>query len=311
MTIPTYEQAMLPVLRILAAEGPRHRRELAHSVADYYNLDDTERSALLPSGTTSVITNRVGWALAYMKQALLVDSPKRGIYQLTDRGRQVLAKCPENIDGDFLSHYPEFQEFKERSRSVPKEPNPDQINAIKSPQSEAVDLAPDEALEAAYARLRANTEAELLDAVKRGTPAFFEQLVIDLLVRMGYGGSRPEAARAVGRSGDGGIDGVIDEDRLGLDAIYIQAKRWDSPVGRPEIQKFAGALQGQRAKKGLFITTSKFTMEAEDFSQRIDSRIVLIDGQRLAALMFEFDVGVNPKTIYTVKQFDGDYFDDE
>ena len=152
--------------------------------------------------------------------------------------------------------------------------------------------------------------AELLDAVKTGTPSFFEDLVVDLLVRMGYGGSRPEAARAVGKTGDGGIDGVIDEDRLGLDVIYVQAKRWENTVGRPDIQKFAGALQGQRAKKGIFITTSSFSRDAEEYAQRIDSRIVLIDGIRLAALMFDFDVGVTARSAYTVKQLDGDYFED-
>jgi restriction system protein len=153
-------------------------------------------------------------------------------------------------------------------------------------------------------------EEELLEAVKGASPVFFEQLVIDLLVKMGYGGSRTDAARAVGRSGDGGIDGVIDEDRLGLDVIYVQAKRWESTVGRPEIQKFAGALQGQRAKKGIFITTSDFSREAEDYAQRIDSRIVLINGRRLARLMFDFDIGATPQSTYTVKQLDSDYFED-
>lgn len=165
-------------------------------------------------------------------------------------------------------------------------------------------------METAYSRLRGTLQAELLDAVKGGSPSFFEDIVIDLLVRMGYGGSRPEAARAVGKTGDGGIDGVIDEDRLGLDVIYVQAKRWEGTVGRPDIQKFAGALQGQRAKKGIFITASSFSRDAEDYAQRIDSRIVLIDGARLAALMFDFDVGVTARNTYTVKQLDSDYFDE-
>ncbi len=149
-----------------------------------------------------------------------------------------------------------------------------------------------------------------MDAVKEVTPRFFEEIVIDLLVRMGYGGSRAEAARAIGRSGDGGIDGVIDEDRLGLDVIYVQAKRWEGTVGRPEIQKFAGALQGQRANKGVFLTTSSFTRDAEEYAQRIGTRIVLIDGRRLANLMFEYNVGVSPQSTYTVKALDGDYFEE-
>jgi restriction system protein len=181
------------------------------------------------------------------------------------------------------------------------------VQVVTSPGSV---IPPDEALERAYARLRAAIEVELLDTLRGVAPSFFEQLVIDLLVRMGYGGSRAEAARAIGRSGDGGIDGVIDEDRLGLDVIYVQAKRWEASVGRPEIQKFAGALQGQRARKGIFITTSTFTRDAEDYAQRIDSRIVLIDGQRLATLMFDYDVGVSARGSYTVKSIDGDYFEE-
>jgi restriction system protein len=310
MTIPNYQQAMLPVLRILETQGSKHRRELSSLVADHFMLGEAQRVALLPSGKMTVIMSRVGWALAYLKQSRLIESPRRGIYQITDRGREAIARSPEKIDTDFLLQFPEFREFRERSRAVASEDDREDKEALGPPRTTSDELAPDEALETAYARLRASLEAELLDAVKQAPPAFFEQLVIDLLVRMGYGGSRPEAARAVGRSGDGGIDGVIDEDRLGLDAIYVQAKRWDSAVGRPEIQKFAGALQGQRAKKGLFITTSNFTREAEEFAQRIDTRLVLIDGRRLASLMFEFDVGVNPRTSYTVKQLDSDYFED-
>ncbi|MBI4293425.1 MAG: restriction endonuclease [Betaproteobacteria bacterium] len=311
MTIPNYQQAMVPVLRALETQGPKHRRELSGLVAEHFELSESERTALLPSGKMTVIMSRVGWALAYLKQARLVESPRRGIYQITDRGRQAVTTSPEKIDTEFLMQFPEFREFRERSRAVATEDTQDSAALDELPSTTSDELAPDEALETAYARLRASLEAELLEAVKQGTPTFFEQLVIDLLVKMGYGGSRPEAARAVGRSGDGGIDGVIDEDRLGLDAIYVQAKRWESAVGRPEIQKFAGALQGQRAKKGLFITTSSFTREAEEFSQRIDTRLVLIDGRRLASLMFEFDVGVNPRTSYTVKQLDSDYFEEE
>lgn len=310
MTIPNYQQAMAPVLRVLETQGLKHRRELSSVVADHFALDEGERAALLPSGKMTVIMSRVGWALAYLKQARLIESPRRGLYQITDRGRQVITTSSEKIDTEFLSKFSEFQEFRERSRAAASEDDRGNGQSQESSSTTSDDLAPDEALETAYAGLRANLEAELLDAVKQASPAFFEQLVIDLLVRMGYGGSRPEAARAVGRSGDGGIDGVIDEDRLGLDAIYVQAKRWESAVGRPEIQKFAGALQGQRAKKGLFITTSSFTREAEEFSQRIDTRLVLIDGRRLASLMFEFDVGVNPRMSYTVKQLDSDYFED-
>ena len=311
MALPTYEEAMLPVLQILQKDGPRHRREIVREVADQIGLTEDERQQTLPSGKATVILSRVGWALAYLKQAKLVESPKRGIYQIAERGRTVLAEKPTKVDGEFLSRFPEFVDFLQRARaSTAGDLKTDQ----ESGRDRAIPLSdqasPEEALEAAYANLRTGLEEELLDSVKSARPAFFEQLVIDLLVKMGYGGSRPEAARAVGRAGDGGIDGVIDEDRLGLDVIYVQAKRWDSVVGRPEVQKFAGALQGQRAKKGIFITTSGFTRDAEDYAQRIESRIILIDGHRLTRLMFDFDVGVNPRSNYTVKQIDSDYFEE-
>ena len=309
MPIPSYEQAMIPVLRVLTEASPRHRREIAGAVGDAFNLTEGERQQLLPSGKFPVIVSRVGWALSYMKQAKLVETPKRGVYQLTERGKQVLADQPNGIDSEYLERFAEFREFQSRTReSAAASDGPPSVASQAQTAPPAIQ-SPEEALETAYSRLRGTLQAELLDAVKGASPSFFEDLVIDLLVRMGYGGSRPEAARAVGKTGDGGIDGVIDEDRLGLDVIYIQAKRWEGTVGRPDIQKFAGALQGQRAKKGIFITTSSFSRDAEEYAQRIDSRIVLIDGTRLAALMFDFDVGVNARDTYTVKQMDSDYFD--
>ncbi len=307
MPIPTHIDAMLPVLQALADGKARQRLAMTELMADHFQLSAAEREVLLPSGRATVIRSRVGWALTYLKQAALVDSPRRGLYAITNRGTQVLAQKPSRIDSDFLAQFEDFRNFRSRSRV---EAIDETIADSTVHVSATLSLPPDEALEEAYGRLRTEIEAELLSTVKQVQPAFFEQLVIDLLVRMGYGGSREEAARAVGRSGDGGIDGVIDEDRLGLDVIYVQAKRWESSVGRPEIQKFAGALQGQRAKKGVFITTSTFTREAEEYAQKIDSRIVLIDGGRLVGLMFEFDIGVSPKGSYTVKSIDGDYFED-
>lgn len=308
MTIPTHEQAMLPVLNELSDGEPRHRRALAEAMVAHFGLSQEEQSQMLPSGKAPVIRSRTGWALSYMKQAGLVESPRRGWYQITTVGREVLAAAPEQIDNDFLMRFEGFRDFRARSRTDDEE-SAEPTAAVPTAQPQPVE-PPDEALERAYGRLRAAVEAELSDTVKSVAPTFFEELVIDLLVRMGYGGNRVEAARAIGRTGDGGIDGVIDEDRLGLDSIYIQAKRWDSSVGRPEIQKFAGALQGQRATKGIFITTSTFTREAEEYAQRIGTRIVLIDGRRLATLMFEHDVGVSPKRTYIVKDVDGDYFEE-
>jgi restriction system protein len=278
-------------------------------MADHFTLTPDERAQMLPSGKAPVIRSRTGWALSYMKQAGLVTSPRRGWYEITPLGRDILATKPDRIDNDFLMRFEGFRDFRARSRSddtgtdVGVAPGP-------TPRKTEVVEPPDEALERAYRRLRTAVEAELIDTVKSVSPSFFEELVIDLLVKMGYGGNRSEAARAIGRTGDGGIDGVIDEDRLGLDSIYVQAKRWDGSVGRPEIQKFAGALQGQRATKGIFITSSSFTSEAVEYAQRIGTRIVLVDGRRLAELMFEHDVGVSSRRTYTVKNVDSDYFEE-
>jgi restriction system protein len=278
-------------------------------MAEQFGLTEEERTRLLPSGKTPVIRSRTGWALAYLKQAGLVASPRRGWYEITEAGKETLASHPARLDNEYLTRFEAFRAFRQRSRPDAASETPEGVPDDGSGAAVAAE-APDEALESAYDRLRAAVEAEVADTIRTVSPRFFEELVNDLLVRMGYGGNRAEAARAIGRTGDGGIDGVIDEDRLGLDAIYVQAKRWESVVGRPEIQKFAGALQGQRATKGIFITTSAFTREAEEYAQRIGTRIVLIDGRRLAQLMFEHDVGVSPRRTYVVKDLDSDYFEE-
>jgi len=305
--IPTYEEAMPAVLAVLAGGSAKHRRTIADEVADHLQLTQEQREQQYGSQRTTLIRGRTGWALTYLKQAGCVTSPRRGWYQITDRGRAAAASPGETINRKFLERFPEFQEFMSRSRGAASPDGETQEETVASP---IAGLAPDEALEQAYRTLRAEIEQELIETVKAASPDFFERLVVDLLVRMGYGGNREDAGRAVGRSGDGGIDGVIDEDRLGLDVIYLQAKRWENVVGRPEIQRFAGALQAQRARKGIFLTTSHFTKEAEDYVTRIDSRIILIDGLRLASLMFEFEVGVTPRSTYTVKGIDGDYFEE-
>lgn len=297
---------MPAVLGVLADGVARHRHAVADGVADRFQLTAEEREQQYSTQRGTLLRGRTGWALTYLKQAGLVQAPKRGWYQITDRGLEALALPAATIDRRFLDRYPEFREFMDRSRSRSESDNTVEPAAV----APATGLAPDEALEQAYRTLRTEVEQELLDTVKGASPEFFERLVVDLLVRMGYGGNREDAARAVGRSGDGGIDGVIDEDRLGLDVIYLQAKRWEGGVGRPEIQKFVGALQGQRARKGIFLTTSHFTKDAEDYVTRIDSRIILVDGRRLAALMFDYEVGVTPRSSYTVKGIDGDYFDE-
>lgn len=302
MPIPDFQSLMLPLLRRLGDGAEHSLRDLITQLAEEFALTDAERKELLPSGQQPVFDNRVGWARTYMKKAGLLESPRRGWVRITPRGLDVLKEQPERIDIAFLERFEEFRAF----RALRKTTGPtDQALATGDEPS------PEESLARAYETLKQGVLAELLDQVRQASPAFFERLVVELLVRMGYGGSFQEAARAVGRSGDEGIDGIIKEDRLGLDVLYIQAKRWVQPVSRPEIQKFAGALQGHRARKGVFITTSSFSNEAREYVERIDSKIVLIDGERLAELMFEHNVGVSTVGTYSVKKVDNDFFLEE
>lgn len=305
MPIPDYQTLMLPILR-LAADGQEHRfRDAVEKLALDFNLSDSERGELLPSGTAPLFDNRVGWARTYLKQAGLLRSAKRGTFQITDLGKSLLAESPRYIDAALLDRYDDFRAFRTRRRDRTE-------NESDKHDSEVIsDQTPEDALASAYQKLRKSLEADLIDQIKSASPSFFERLVIDLLVTMGYGGSRQDAGRAIGRSGDGGIDGIIKEDKLGLDVIYVQAKRWEATVGRPEIQKFAGALQGQRANKGVFITTSNFSREAEDYANVINSKIILIDGERLAQLMVDHNVGVTPIGVYELKKVDTDYFEGE
>lgn len=302
MAIPDYQSIMLPLLRF-AADGNEHSlREGIEGVAEKFRLTEAERKELLPSGQQPTFDNRVAWARTYLSKGALLDSPRRGYFCITQRGREVLAKNPTVINVKFLEQFPEFIEFRAK-RNEPKE---------SAETTEAQNLqTPGELLESAYQKLREDLSAELLKTVRESSPTFFERIVIDVLVKMGYGGSRKEAGKAVGRSGDEGIDGIINEDRLGLDVIYIQAKRWQAAVGRPEIQKFVGALEGQRANKGIFITTSAFTREAEDYAAKIPSKIVLIDGEQLSQLMIDHNVGVALVTSYETKKIDSDYFIEE
>ncbi|MGZ5444648.1 MAG: restriction endonuclease [Thermoanaerobaculia bacterium] len=302
MTIPDYQTLMLPILRFFGDGAEHSLSDAVEAISKEFKLTPEEQLRLLPSGTSTYIGNRVGWARTYLKKAGLLESPRRGIVRITDRGKEVLRAKPARIDVKFLDQFPEFIEF--RTSRPDDQPATVDVTAVSA-------TTPEEALEDAYDRLRGTLESELLQRIMTASPAFFERLVIDLLVRMGYGGSFRDAAQAIGRSGDGGIDGIIKEDRLGLDVIYVQAKRWEGPVGRPEIQKFAGALQGNRARKGVFITTSSFSKDAREFVDRIDSKIVLIDGSTLAQFMVDTGVGVSLVTSYDVKRVDSDYFSEE
>ncbi len=306
MAIPDYQTLMLPVLK-LAADGAEHK--FSHAVellVEEFSLPTEERNELLPSGSQAVFNNRVGWARSYLKQAGLLSSPKRGFFTITPKGAALLAKNPERVDISILEQYPEFLEFRNRKKDKGENEKPEETSAVS-----ASSQTPEDALASAYSTLRKDLESEILSSVKEASPSFFERLVVDLLVRMGYGGNRQDAGKALGKSGDGGIDGIINEDRLGLDVIFIQAKRWEGMVGRPEIQKFAGALQGQRARKGVFITTSSFTKEAQEYASLIESKIILIDGDHLSRLMAEHNVGVSTVGQYEVKKLDSDYFNEE
>jgi restriction system protein len=309
MPIPDYQSVMLPLLRF-AGDGAEHKfRDAVEALALEYQLTPDERSELLPSGTAPLFDNRVGWARTYLKQAGLLESPKRGVLRITERGKATLSKSPKRIDVKFLDQFTEFREFRTKrsdtATAVAVETNAPA--AQPTPEAET----PEDRLAAAYRRIRQDLESELLDQVKGSSPAFFERLVVDLLVAMGYGGSRRDAGRALGKSGDGGIDGIIKEDKLGLDVIYLQAKKWEGTVGRPEIQKFAGALQGHRAAKGVFITTSSYTRDALEYVNMINTKIILIGGQELAALMIDHNVGVTRVGMYELKKVDADYFEGE
>jgi restriction system protein len=294
---------MLPMLQ-LAADGRDHRlSDAIDALAEQFKLSDAERAELLPSGIQTRFDNRVGWTRTHLGKALLLESPRRGWFRISERGRAVLAQKPSRIDVAFLNQFPEYISFRTRGRVADNGPiTIETVDEIASPE---------ETLEASYQSLRSTLAQELLDKVKQASPRFFERLVVDLLVAMGYGGSRRDAGKAIGRSGDGGIDGIINEDRLGLDVVYIQAKRWDSTVSRPEVQAFAGSLEGFRARKGVMITTSTFSQQAREYVGRIEKKIVLIDGEQLAQYLIDYNIGVAEVTRYIVKKIDLDYFEEE
>jgi restriction system protein len=301
MSIPDFQSIMLPLLKYLGDKKEKSNQEITQDLAKFYNLSSEEINRLLPSGNQQIFANRVAWAKSYLKQSLLIISPRRGHYQITSNGLKVLRANPGRIDIKFLTQFPEFANFRGKGKKAEQSGNDEQ------PESKT----PEEYIEFGFQKIIEDLSRDLLGKVKECPPKFFERLVIDLLLAMGYGGSRQEAGKVIGTSGDGGIDGIINEDKLGLDSIYVQAKRWEGTVGRPEIQRFAGALQGKRARKGVFITTSSFTKDAFDYVSRIDSKIILIDGENLANLMIEHNIGTAKVSSYDIKKIDSDYFVDE
>jgi restriction system protein len=295
---------MLPLLGFLRDGGIHTMKELAQRVADHFSLTDEERERMLPSGQQSYINNRVGWAKSYLKKAGLLENPTRGKVRITSEGRTVIANPPAAINCEFLMRYPSFVEFWRQKRK----PAAIDIEPVLADAPSENDQTPDEAIQSAYEDIRSQLADDLLEQVMNSNPTFFERLVLDLLIAMGYGGALPESGTHLGKTNDSGIDGVINEDKLGLDTICVQAKRWKDSVGRPVVQAFAGSMEAHRAKKGVLITTSAFSREARDFVDRIERRIVLIDGQQLAQLMIDYNVGVATSRTYTIKKIDTDYF---
>lgn len=305
--IPSFQSIMLPLLQLVSDGALHSNRNVVNGLADGFNLTDEERMEMLPSGVQQVFYNRVMWARLYLVKAGLLSSPKRGNMQITAAGKAVLSKKPDNINISYLKQFESFNDFQ--SSSSNKEPNASAIESDVKDNSQT----PEEILDSSYVQVRSALIQEVLSKVSTLSWMDFEQLVVKLLVRMGYGGSVQDAGNALMKSGDEGIDGTIKEDKLGLDIIYIQAKKWQTgnTVGRPEIQKFVGALAGQGAKKGVFITTSSFTREARDYSPRNDTKVVLIDGLQLAQLMVDHDLGVTTERTYVVKRIDSDFFGEE
>jgi restriction system protein len=307
MPIPPFQTLLRPTLELLADKAVWRLRELEEKLAQRLGVTNEEREILLPSGAMPMFYNRVGWAKWHLDRAKLVETVNRGSYRITDRGLSVLAQAPAVIDKRFLDQFIETPLAKGARSSTAGGADAD----IEGDAAPDVALSSEELMESASKALQAMVAAELVARIKAESAAFFERLVVKLLLKMGYGGSRQEAGRAVGRSGDGGIDGIINEDRLGLDAVYIQAKRWEGTVGRPEIMKFVGALAGQRASKGVFISTSSYTQEAREYAAQSQYKVVLIDGERLAQLMIEYNLGVSVAAVYEVKRIDNDFFAEE
>lgn len=302
--IPDYQSIMLPLLRLVSDSKEHRMRDITDQLAALLGVTEEEKKELLPSGAAPVFYNRTAWAKTYLKKAGLLDSPKQGVIVITKRGLDALKNNPVSIDVKFLKQFSEFLEFQ----SVKPE---DDITSTNS--SDENNQTPEEALETAYQKIRKSLAQDLISKVMNLSPAFFEKLVVELLVKMGYGGSINDAGKAIGKSGDEGIDGTIKEDKLGLDIIYIQAKRWQpgNVVGRPELQRFVGALAGQGAKKGIFITTSSFTKDALDYAPKNETKIVLIGGVQLAQFMIDYNLGVTVMNSYEVKRIDSDYFGED
>ena len=306
MAIPDFQSIMLPLLKFYSKGSEYSTKEAVESLAQFYKLTEEELAELLPSRTQNTFNNRVHWAIAHLKMAWLLENTKRGHYKITSNGLALLQSNPAIVNLRLLKTIPEYIEH---TKSYKKE----NTYSNDEPDLDSADenLTPEESLEYSFQKINKSLAEDLLSKIKKMSASFFEKLVIELLVKMGYGGSIKDAGKAIGKSGDEGIDGIIKEDKLGLDIIYVQAKRWEGVVGRPELQKFVGALAGQGAKKGIFITTSYFSKDALDYTPKNETKIVLVDGEQLAKYMIDYDLAVSTVSNYQIKKIDLDYFGEE
>lgn len=306
MAIPDFQSIMLPLLKFYSKGSEYSTKEAVESLAQFYKLTEEELAELLPSRTQNTFNNRVHWAIAHLKMASLLENTKRGHYKITSNGLALLQSNPAIVNLRLLKTIPEYIEH---TKSYKKE----NTYSNDEPDLDSADenLTPEESLEYSFQKINKSLAEDLLSKIKKMSASFFEKLVIELLVKMGYGGSIKDAGKAIGKSGDEGIDGIIKEDKLGLDIIYVQAKRWEGVVGRPELQKFVGALAGQGAKKGIFITTSYFSKDALDYTPKNETKIVLVDGEQLAKYMIDYDLAVSTVSNYQIKKIDLDYFGEE
>ena len=310
MPIPDFQSLMFPIMKV-AADGAEHSaRELRQKIGDDLGLSQEERKELLPSGQQPVFTNRISWARLHLTMAGLLEKTGKGTFRITPRGQKVLASNPTEINLRFLQQFPEYAQRRAKTPEETSGVATDSNNGIPQDKPEAAVGTPAERIQSAFNELRETLVAELLTQLGKVDPFRFEQVVLDLLVAMGYGGSRKEAAAVTQKGSDEGIDGVINEDRLGLDVIYVQAKRWKGNIGRQEIQGFVGALAGKKASKGIFITTSEFNSNAKEYAEGLHQKVILIGGRRLAELMIEHNIGVAEEHAYRIKKIDSDYFEE-
>ncbi|NLR80199.1 restriction endonuclease [Chitinophaga eiseniae] len=305
MMIPDFQTIMLPLLQILSDGNEYLLRDVINKICDQFHLTEEEKIELLPSGNQPIIDNRVGWARTYLKKAQLLENPRRGVLRINQAGRELLESKPSRIDVKFLKTLPGFKEWHESSSS-----KDDGITPVIEKVENETGKTPEELLEYSFVSIKEQLASELLEKIKSCPFSFFEVLVIDLLIKMGYGGSKREAGQVMGKSGDGGIDGLIKEDKLGLDTIYVQAKRWENTVPIHHVRDFAGSLLSKKAKKGIFITTSNYPASAKEFVSSIEPKVALIDGKELTELMIEYNIGVASKKMYEVKRLDTDYFEE-